>query len=163
MSRGGCLSGGLQSKCGEFRLQFPDRHSPRTACRPHRASAPHLRTAPYVRTFLATLDPDDAEPFLEMSPRLVPETWERFRDHALPGIRAVDEDAVERPSARYVLDPVPEEAGPRVEAPALILTGRSWGSGPPRRRGRRGTEAPVREARSAHPLATRPAGFPSAT
>lgn len=157
MSRGGCLSGGLQSKCGEFRLQFPDRHSPRTACRPH------LRTAPHVRTFLATLDPDDAEPFLEMSPRLVPETWERFRDHALPGIRAVDEDAVERPSARYVLDPVPEEAGPRVEAPALILTGRSWGSGPPRRRGRRGTEAPVREARSAHPLATRPAGFPSAT
>lgn len=163
MSRGGCLSGGLQSKCGEFRLQFPDRHSPRTACRPHRASAPHLRTAPHVRTFLATLDPDDAEPFLEMSPRLVPETWERFRDHALPGIRAVDEDAVERPSARYVLDPVPEEAGPRVEAPALILTGRSWGSGPPRRRGRRETEAPVREARSAHPLATRPAGFPSAT
>lgn len=163
MSRGGCLSGGLQSKCGEFRLQFPDRHSPRTACRPHRASAPHLRTAPHVRTFLATLDPDDAEPFLEMSPRLVPETWERFRDHALPGIPAVDEDAVERPSARYVLDPVPEEAGPRVEAPALILTGRSWGSGPPRRLGRRGTEAPAREARSAHPLATRPAGFPSGT
>ena len=162
MSRGGCLSGGLQSKCGEFRLQFPDRHSPRT----------DLVVRERADAFLATLDPDDAEPFLKMSPRLVPETWERFRDHALPGIRAVDEDAVERLSARYVLDaaghslhldPVPEEAGPRVEAPALILTGRSWGSGPPRRLGRRGTEAPVREARSAHPLATRPAGFPSAT
>lgn len=57
-----------------------------------------------------------------MSPRLVPETWERFRDHALPGIRAVDEDAVERPSARYVLDAAghnlhldrPEASGPLV-------------------------------------------------
>ncbi len=94
MSRGGCLSGGLQSKCGEFRLQFPDRHSPRT----------DLVVRERADAFLATLDRDDAEPFLEMSPRLVPETWERFRDHALPGIRAVDEDAVEPLSARYVLD-----------------------------------------------------------
>lgn len=74
--------------------------------------------------FMATLDPDDAEPFLEMSPRLTRDTWERFRDHALPGVRAVDEDAVKRLAARYVLEAVPEERAPRFEAPALILTGR---------------------------------------
>ena len=43
MSRGGCLSGGLQSKCGEFRLQFPDRHSPRTDLVVRVLDAPALR------------------------------------------------------------------------------------------------------------------------
>ena len=70
------------------------------------------------------LDPDDAAPFLEMSPRLTRDTWERFREHALPGVRAVDEEALKRLSARYVLDAVPEEAAPPFEGPALILTGR---------------------------------------
>ena len=74
--------------------------------------------------FMSTLDPDDAAPFLEMSPRLTRDTWERFREHALPGVRAVDEEALKRLSARYVLDAVPEEAAPPFEGPALILTGR---------------------------------------
>ena len=74
--------------------------------------------------FLDGLDPEDAAPFLEMSPRLTPDTWERFRVNALPGIRLVDEDAVERLSARYVLPEVPEESAETFEAPALILTGR---------------------------------------
>lgn len=74
--------------------------------------------------FMATLDPDDAAPFLEMSPRLTRDTWERFREHALPGVHAVDEEAVKRLAARYVLEAVPEEDVPPFEAPALILTGR---------------------------------------
>ena len=35
---------------------------------------------------LAELDEDEAEPFLTMSPRLTRDTWERFREHVLPGV-----------------------------------------------------------------------------
>lgn len=70
---------------------------------------------------LAELDEDEAEPFLTMSPRLTRDTWERFREHVLPGVAEMDGHALEKLQERYFLA---EDTDPTLEVPVLILTGR---------------------------------------
>lgn len=57
---------------------------------------------------LARLAPEDREAFVSMAVRQTTDSWEAFRDHALPGIRAADEAAMARLGERYFLEQVPE-------------------------------------------------------
>lgn len=74
---------------------------------------------------IAGLDEDDAEPFLEMAVVQTRPVWENFREHVLPGVRALDKDAVKRLEDRYTLEgPLPEERFGEYDRPTLIVTGR---------------------------------------
>lgn len=75
-------------------------------------------------TLLASLSGPDAQDFAEMAVVQSPETWERFRTAALPGIRAADPAASVRLARRYQLATVPEEEMPMFARPTLIVTGR---------------------------------------
>lgn len=72
---------------------------------------------------LESLPASDREEFASIAVRQVPDSWEAFRDHALPGIRAADPAAIERLAQRYVLPDAPE-GPPTYEGPTLIVTGR---------------------------------------
>ena len=80
-----------------------------------------LQTNP---TLLATLDPVDAADYEAMAVVQSPENWFRFRDAALPGLRAFDQEAVERISNNYALRAEPEDRFASFQGPTLILAGR---------------------------------------
>lgn len=73
---------------------------------------------------LDALAPEDREEFEGIAVRQTPASWRRFRDHALPGVRAADPDAMGRLAQRYRLPRVPEAESAPYEGPTLILTGR---------------------------------------
>ncbi|CAM3721811.1 hypothetical protein MIFL109517_06775 [Micrococcus flavus] len=74
---------------------------------------------------LAELDEDDAEPFLDMAVIQTRPVWENFREHVLPGVRALDKDAVENLEKDYALEgPLPEQRFGTFDRPTLIVTGR---------------------------------------
>lgn len=75
--------------------------------------------------FLKTLPPADASAFSEMAVMQNSENWERFRDAALPGIRAADRRALAQLEADYMVDgQLPEQRFERFEGPTLIVAGR---------------------------------------
>lgn len=71
-----------------------------------------------------SLTPSDREEFAGMAVRQDAESWRAFRDHALPGIRAADQAAMDRLSQRYFLEEQPEDALGRFDRPTVIITGR---------------------------------------
>lgn len=92
---------------------------------PERRDVPERVVLEKDEALLAELDEDDAAPFLEMAVIQTRPVWEGFREHVLPGVLAVDEDAVDRLEDRYALDgPLPEERFGEFDRPTLIVTGR---------------------------------------
>ncbi|NYJ00183.1 pimeloyl-ACP methyl ester carboxylesterase [Nocardioides thalensis] len=73
---------------------------------------------------LRSLPPADRDEFTGVAVRQVGASWEAFRRHALPGIRAADPDAMERLSQRYFLTRAPESGAPPFAGPVLVVTGR---------------------------------------
>jgi len=73
---------------------------------------------------LESLTPSDCEEFAAMAVRQDAESWRAFRDHALPGLRAADQAAMDRLSQRYYLEERPEDVFNRFEGPTVIITGR---------------------------------------
>lgn len=67
---------------------------------------------------------DDREEFTGIAARQTAESWEAFRDHALPGIRAADPETMVRLSRRYFLEEVPEDISAPFERPTVIVTGK---------------------------------------
>jgi pimeloyl-ACP methyl ester carboxylesterase len=73
---------------------------------------------------LGSLDPADRDEFTSVAVRQTEESWQAFRNHALPGIRAADPSAMGRLAERYVLGAVPEDATAGFDGPTVIITGR---------------------------------------
>nr|WP_244960544.1 alpha/beta hydrolase [Pseudoclavibacter chungangensis] len=73
---------------------------------------------------LASLPPADREAFTDVAVRQTAESWAMFRDHALPGIRAADGEAMARLARHYRLDDGPSLGSLRFEGPTVIVTGR---------------------------------------
>lgn len=73
---------------------------------------------------IASLDPADAAAYVEIAVVQSPESWERFRGAALPGIRAADEDAMSRLAERYALPALPDERLDGFDRPVLVVAGR---------------------------------------
>lgn len=74
---------------------------------------------------LKTLSAGDAAAFSEMAVVHDAAHWERFRDAALPGIRAANQSALVRLEAAYALEtPLPEQRFTRFDGPTIIIVGR---------------------------------------
>ncbi|MCQ9165850.1 MULTISPECIES: alpha/beta fold hydrolase [unclassified Arthrobacter] len=73
---------------------------------------------------LDALTPADREEFAGIAVRQDDESWKAFRDHALPGIRAADQAAMDRLSRRYFLEERPEDVFNQFDGPTVIITGR---------------------------------------
>lgn len=81
-----------------------------------------LESAPGL---LKTLPKVGSYAFAEMAVVQNSENWERFRDAALPGIRAADRRAMVQLEADYMVDgPLPEQRFESFEGPTLIVAGR---------------------------------------
>ncbi|REJ05414.1 alpha/beta hydrolase [Microbacterium bovistercoris] len=72
---------------------------------------------------LASLDPRDAADYAELAVLQTPDNWARFRDAALPGIRAADEGAMGRLGDLYEL-PAFADDWESFERPVLIVAGK---------------------------------------
>lgn len=93
------------------------------ADRAHRA-LPDASVVERDDALLDTLSPADRDAFTAIATRQTATSWEAFRDHALPGIRAADADAMQRLAANYEL-PGERVVSPLDEVgPVLIVTGR---------------------------------------
>ncbi|AUS78271.1 alpha/beta hydrolase [Actinoalloteichus sp. AHMU CJ021] len=90
---------------------------------PSRRVRPERSLVVRDQDLLRSLPPADAEEFTSVAARQTQESWDAFRVHALPGIRAADPDAMGRLSQRYFLRASPDTAG-TFQGPTLILTGR---------------------------------------
>ena len=73
---------------------------------------------------LASLPPGDRADFTEMTARQSRETWNLFRQFALPGIRAASAEAMARLGERYFLVDEPDEVAGAFAGPALVVAGR---------------------------------------
>jgi pimeloyl-ACP methyl ester carboxylesterase len=73
---------------------------------------------------LASLDPGDAREYADMAVIQSREGWAQFREHALPGLRSFQSEAIERLRARYALTAEPESASAPFTRPTLLITGR---------------------------------------
>lgn len=73
-----------------------------------------------MASILAQAAPDAVASYTQMAVRRTPQTWQRFVDAVLPGLRAADAEAMARLGARYVLD-VPDVS---FTGPTLVVTGR---------------------------------------
>lgn len=73
---------------------------------------------------LAGLPAQDADHYKQMSVLQTVENWQRFRAHALPGIRAVNLRSLAKLSKRYVLDELPVERTGQLRCPVLMLCGK---------------------------------------
>lgn len=73
---------------------------------------------------LARLDPADRTEFCGIAARQTVRPWAGFRDHALPGIRAADPEAMRRLAERYFLPEVPEAIAPPFTEPVVIVVGK---------------------------------------
>lgn len=73
---------------------------------------------------LASLPAVDAADYAELAVVQSASNWAGFRDHVLPGLRAFDQAAIDRISARYALSIEPEDRSPRFTGPTAILLGR---------------------------------------
>ena len=73
---------------------------------------------------LASLPAVDAADYAELAVVQSASNWASFRDHALPGLRAFDQAAIDRISANYTLSVEPEDRSPRFTGPTTILLGR---------------------------------------
>lgn len=86
---------------------------------------PHREILEENPDFLKTLPSADASAFSEMAVVQNAENWRRFRDAALPGIRAADPHALDQLGAGYTVEgPLPEQRFERFEGSTLIVTGR---------------------------------------
>lgn len=91
---------------------------------PARRHRPQPSVTERDEDLLASLPPADRDDFTAIATRQDQASWERFRTHALPGIRAADRDAMERLAARYHLESEHASQSLPCEAPTLIVTGR---------------------------------------
>lgn len=73
---------------------------------------------------LASLDPADATAYAELAVIQSPGNWARFRDFALPGLRAFDRKAIGRIAGNYPLAVEPEDRVSSFDGPALLIVGR---------------------------------------
>lgn len=80
-----------------------------------------LRTDPQL---LASLDPDDAAAYAELAVIQSRRNWERFRDCALPGLRAFDRRAIGRIAGNYPLAVEPEDRASSFGGPVVLIAGR---------------------------------------
>lgn len=87
-------------------------------------TVPEFKVVERDMSLLMSLSEEDRETFDEQTSRQTRSTWETYREVALPGIRAADEEAMERLGRRYFLDDVPEDVGGSFDGPTLIVTGR---------------------------------------
>ncbi len=92
--------------------------------RPSHRDRPSFEIVEKDAAFTRTLDPEEAEDFFQMSVVQTAESWERFREAALPGIEAADHTAMHSLQRRYVLPDVPEDRGPLPQTPVTVLAGR---------------------------------------
>jgi len=88
-----------------------------------RRTLPERRVLRPDPALLAALPPRVAEPFAELAVVQTAETARRFEDEILPGLEAVDEQALARIRAHWTLAEDPEGGAP-FERPTLILAGR---------------------------------------
>ncbi|MGP7814163.1 alpha/beta fold hydrolase [Glutamicibacter soli] len=72
---------------------------------------------------LAGLPTQDADHYQQMSVLQTVENFQRFRTHALPGIRAVNLRSLAKLSKRYFLDELPVERTSQLACPVLMLCG----------------------------------------
>lgn len=91
---------------------------------PARRVRPPRAVVEYDDALLGSLPTADREEFTAVATRQVEDSWQAFRAHALPGIRAADAGAMERLGQRYFLRDVPEEVAPAFEGPVLLVAGR---------------------------------------
>ncbi|MFJ6537466.1 alpha/beta fold hydrolase [Paenarthrobacter sp. NPDC091711] len=80
-----------------------------------------LRSDPEL---MATLSPEDRSDYEEMAVVQSSQNWLRFREAALPGLRAFDQAAISRISNNYALTTEPEARFETNQGPALIVAGR---------------------------------------
>lgn len=80
-----------------------------------------LRADPQL---LASLDPAEATDYAELAVIQSPANWERFRDGALPGLRAFDRRAIGRIAGNYPLAVEPENRASSFGGPVLLIAGR---------------------------------------
>lgn len=91
---------------------------------PTRRALPPFAVIERDEQLLASLPRDDRADFTEMTARQSRETWDLFRQFALPGIRAANADAMARLGQRYFLLAHPEEVAGAFIGPALVVAGR---------------------------------------
>lgn len=87
-------------------------------------TVPEFKVVERDLSLLMSLSEEDRETFVEQTSRQTRGTWELYREVVLPGIRAADEDAMERLGERYFLHDVPEEVAGPFDGPTLFVTGR---------------------------------------
>lgn len=93
--------------------------------RTDRRKLPHREILEENPEFLKTLSPEDASAFSEMAVLQNAESWDQFRENALPGIRAADPHAMSRLESGYEIEgPLPEQRFGRFEGPTLVIAGR---------------------------------------
>lgn len=73
---------------------------------------------------LNELPTNDRELFEDVAVLQTRESWERFREYVLPGLRNADEAATARLAANYELGCVPESVGQSFDGATLVITGR---------------------------------------
>lgn len=91
--------------------------------RDHRA-LPTVGAVAEDHALLRSLAAEDAETYAEMAILQSPENWERFRQAALPGVRAADDDAMRRLGELYELPVLPDDALDGFHPPSLIVVGK---------------------------------------
>lgn len=120
--------GGLLAR--HVRARFPDRVLGMALLAPvvdpdrSKRTLPGLEVVESDGVLLASLDPRDRDEYTAMAARHTRETWAAFAEFALPGIRAADQDAMDRIAAGYELEALPEATAPPFTGPAVIITGR---------------------------------------
>lgn len=85
-------------------------------------------TQPIVdQQLLDSLGTQERTWFTELATLQTEQTWIRFEHLVLPGLKAVNPDAIARLNANYTLDPLPGERLKNFNKPVLIVAGRQDG------------------------------------
>jgi pimeloyl-ACP methyl ester carboxylesterase len=92
--------------------------------RPNHRDLTEFSVADRDDPFCSTLPDEDSEDFFQMFAIQTPESWRRYTEAALPGIRAADPEAMHLLRHRYILPDVPEERGTLPTTPVTVLVGR---------------------------------------
>ena len=92
---------------------------------PHgRRSLPAQTVVEREPGLLARLTPEEAAEFTAVAVRQTSAGWDRFRQHALPGIVAHDREAAAELLERYTLAVTPETRFPTFDGPSVLITAR---------------------------------------
>lgn len=122
-SLGGVLARHLVARMPDQVLGFA-LIAPAVETHAERRRTPSRTVLRWDRSLIASLPASDARDYEEMAVVQSPETWQRFREWVLPGVRAANSEAMERLARRYELPRAPEDDEPAFAGPSVIVTGR---------------------------------------